>query len=143
MQYMEERMIKTEHERMNEIHEELIAEIRRLRAERDPVNEIVLELQKENLRLRAEREASPGVWNRVPSDCNICRVVWRKNKQDPFTSDYVEYTREVPKTTAQEIAEDIARDTPFSVGGDVYKMIVSGIERYMAITQKEDKIGSA
>jgi hypothetical protein len=71
------------------------------------VDPILSEVQ----RLRDERDKNPGVWDGAPRNANYVDVIFydRPNKYESGERLTTEsYTRELPKTLAQEIAEKYA-----------------------------------
>ncbi len=54
--------------------------------------------------LTAERAKNPGVWDGAPDDATKCRVEFYSPKYAKYTKGN-EYTRELQKTRAREIAE--------------------------------------
>jgi len=57
---------------------------------------------------RAERAKNPGVWDGAPEDATKCRIEYYSPNYAKYTKGS-EYTRELPKTLAREIAEARAK----------------------------------
>lgn len=77
---------------------------------RECVELIAAEVQ----RLRDERENNPGVWDKAPDDAAFCSVNYCKESGVPYDSHSKPstyfYTRTLPKTIEQEIAEKYGKE---------------------------------
>lgn len=69
----------------------------------------IIPLANEIRRLREERKNNPGVWDFAPDEAEKACVIYTHGKLEIHCGKYNNYTRQLPKTRARQIAEESAK----------------------------------